>query len=217
MPTPDPQFAAIKINLPAASELHDRLQTFHRRAKELREFINSQRWGRLTMHVDRSNEDRPLIDGDIPEELVLEALYRRFRFFILEKERANFRRLLNLLSSASKSKPFQEFLRVERREFLKSNSLDFGFITAKAKLKAEDVMDFWFNAYYFHDQDPERENLVAFERVVTARGAKIVLFETVWHGARKVQNIAWLTRDSTPENPVAYLPLEKPAERSFKD
>jgi hypothetical protein len=202
------EFRSIKIEL-SSHELRARLEAFKRRASDLAEFMKEQKWGTLTSHVNRSDEHRPRIDGDVPNELALEGLYRRFRFFILNDESANYHRLLRLLSASSKCDEFQQFLKRERRDFLKSDSLDFGFITARAKYRAEEVLQFWFNAYYFHDEEVKREKLAVFEGIVSRRGAKVVLRETVFHGARKVRNMAWLVRDATPANPVVYLPVEK--------
>ena len=99
------------------------------------------------------------------------------------------------------------FIRVERKEFFRSHSLEFAFITANSKYRPEDVIDFWFNAYYFHDQEPERERLAAFESIVSPEGAKVLLWEAVWNSVLKIRNMAWLVREATPENPVVYVPL----------
>jgi hypothetical protein len=184
------------------------LEAFRRRAADLAQFIRAQHWGIQKIHVNRADEQRPRIDGSLPNELILDSLYRRFRIFILEGEPANYRRFLSLLSQASSDEWLQSFLRSERRNFLTSDTLDFAFITAESKYRAEEVMDFWFNAYYFHDQQVDRDKLTSFERIVSAEGARVVLWETVWKASMKIRNLAWLVRDATLENPVVYLPLQ---------
>jgi len=201
------RFDAVSIDLSSSPELRQRLEAFKRRAADLAGFIRTQKWGVQHIHVDRSNQHRPTVGGTLPNELMLEALYRRFRFFILNDEPANYRRLLRLLSASSNSKLLHRFLRVERKEFLTSDSLKFAFVTADSMYQPEKVINFWFNAYYFHDEEPERERLAAFERIVSPEGAKVLLWETVWNGALKVRNMAWLVRQATAENPVVYVPL----------
>lgn len=202
------EFQPITVDL-ASDDLRRRLEAFKRRAADLVQFMRAQHWGIQKIHVNRADEQRPRIDGSLPNELVLDSLYLRFRIFILEGEAANYRRFLSLLSQASANDRLQVFLRSERRNFLTSDTLDFAFVTAESKYRAEEVMDFWFNAYYFHDQPVDRDKLIAFERIVSAEGAKVVLWETVWKASMKIRNMAWLVRDATSENPVVYLPLEE--------
>jgi hypothetical protein len=171
-------FQPISIDLASSAELRERLEAFRRRATDLVKFIRGQPWGIQTINVNRSDEYRPRVSGTIPNELALDGLYRRFRFFILQKEPANYRRFLSLLSTASTSDLLHPFLRTHRKQFLTSDTLDFAFITARSKYRAEEIIDFWFNAYYFHDQQPEKEKLAAFQGIVSAEGAKVVLWET---------------------------------------
>ncbi len=192
----------------ASENLRQRLDAFRRRATDLVQFIRAQHWGIQTIHVNRADEQRPRIAGSLPNELVLDSLYRRFRFFILGNEAANYRRFLNLLSQSTSDDRLHVLLRSERQNFLTSDTLDFAFITARSKYRAEEVMDFWFNAYYFHDQQVDRDKLTDFESIVSAEGAKVVLWETVWKASMKIRNMAWLVRDATPENPIVYLPIE---------
>jgi len=44
--------------------------------------------------------------------------------------------------------------------------LEFAFITASTKYRLHEVVDFWFNAYYFHDEAQEQSKLARFERIV---------------------------------------------------
>jgi hypothetical protein len=201
------RFEKVEIDLSSSAELRMRLDSFTRRAANLTEFMKSQKWGIQSIHVDRSNQDQPWVHGTLPNELVLEGLYRRFRFFILNDEDSNYLRFLRLLSASSKNELHHRFLRLERKEFFQSHSLEFAFITANLKYHPEEVIDFWFNAYYFHDQEPERKKLATFESIVSAEGAKVLLWESVWNSALKVRNMAWLVREATPKNPFVYVPL----------
>ena len=201
------RFEKITIDLASSAELRARLESFKRRAADLTGFMRTQKWGVQQIHIDRSDQHRPRVDGTIPNALALEGLYRRFRFFILNNELANYHRFLRLLSVSSSNELLHMFIRVERKEFFRSHSLEFAFITANSKYRPEDVIDFWFNAYYFHDQEPERERLAAFESIVSPEGAKVLLWEAVWNSVLKIRNMAWLVREATPENPVVYVPL----------
>lgn len=200
------QFRQIKINL-AAHELQQRLESFQRRSADLTAFVGGQCWSIQTISIDRTNEHRPVVDGNLQDPLALEAMYRRFRFFILNDEPSNYFRLLKLLSAASNDELWHRHLRVERKGFFQSRSLDFAFITANEKYTPAEVINVWFNAYYFHDEAVEREKLAAFEKIVSRDGAKVLLWECVWNSIGKIKSMAWLLRDASPKNPVVYVPV----------
>lgn len=200
------EFRKIKIDL-SPLDLATRLESYKRRAADLSSFVKAQKWGIQHIHIDRTNEHRPKVQGTHINDLVLEGLYRRFRFFILNDEPANHYRLLRLLSAASEDELWHRHLRVERKEFFQSGSLEFAFIAARKKYRPDEVIDFWFNAYYFHDQNVERSRLEAFENIVSAEGAKALLWECVWNSVRKIRNLAWLAREATPNNPFVYVPV----------
>lgn len=201
------QFEVAAIDLGSCPELVKRLDAFKRRANDLLAFIRTQDWGAHFMRIDRTNQEKPLIIGSIPDDLALEGLYRRFRFFILHKEMAFYYRFNRLLSVSSDDELLHRFLRVEKREFLQSKLLDYAFVTSTMKYRGEDVVDFWFNAYYFHDREEERMKLAKFEQVVSSEGAKAILWQLVWDSTLKIRNMSYLIRDTTMDNPVMYVPV----------
>lgn len=202
-------FEKVEIALSSSEELQARLGAFRRRATDLNVFVQSQQWGTHNIHVDRSDQNRPKISGSQPDELALEALYRRFRFFILNDEDANYYRFIRLLSASSKNELLHKYLRLEKKNFFYEYSLEFAFITASTKYRPDEVIDFWFNAYYFHDQSTDRSKLATFESIVSSEGAKVVLWNCVWHSVRKIRNLAWLTRETTLQNPIVYVPVPR--------
>ena len=201
------QFKKVEIDLSSSDELQVRLDAFRRRATDINVFLQSRKWGAHSIHVDRSDQNRPIISGSQPDELALEALYRRFRFFILNDEDANYFRFIRLLSASCNSDLLHQFLRLEKKDFYYEYALEFAFITASTKYRPDEVINFWFNAYYFHDQSIDRSKLATFENVVSTEGAKVVLWNCVWHSVRKIRNLAWLTRETTLQNPIVYVPV----------
>lgn len=187
--------------------MEERVSSFKRKATDLCEFVSSQKWGQHSIHVDRSNENLPNITGSLPDELILEALYRRFRFFILNDEKANYFRLLNLISQSADSPLVHSFTKMYKKELFEERSLQFAFITAKSKYTPKEVINFWFNSYYFHDQEVDRVKLERFKGVVSDNGAKVVLFHAVWNAVRKVRNLNYLLRDTSGFNQHMYIPV----------
>lgn len=183
-----------------------RIATFTRRGRDLDEFIRSNHWGQHSMEIDRQNEHRPRISGSLPDESLLELLYRRFRFFILKREKSNYQRLQQLLSAATTSEVARSFLLVSRDEFLTNDALDFAFITAQRPYGPEEVIDCWFNAFYFHDNSKKGATLAEFRSVVSNNGAKVALWHTIWDASYRVRRLNWLLRDTNRKNATIYIP-----------
>jgi len=201
------EFVQVSLDLSSFKDMEDRINSFKRKATDLCEYVSTQKWGQHTIHVDRSDENIPSIKGSLPDDLMLESLYRRFRFFILNDEKANYFRLLNLLSQASDSALIHNYARISKKEFFEERSLQFAFITAKSKYQPKEVINFWFNSYYFHDQDEDRGKLDIFKSIVSDNGAKVVLFHAVWNAVLKVRNLNYLLRDTSIDNQKIHVPV----------
>jgi len=169
--------------------------------------MTTQNWGNHNYQISRNDRNSPVISGTQPEPLLAEAMYRRFRFFILNKEKANFYRLLRVLSSASSDDILHQLCRYLRRDFLADSPMDWAFKLADKKYTSEEVIDLWFNAYYFHDEEPKRKRLEQFEKVVTENGAKIALFHTVARAVYPIGHLNYLLRDTATESTEMYLPI----------
>lgn len=202
------EFIAVPIRLTHSPELQERILAFRRRADDLAEFIRSKKWGQHHVSIDRNDENSPKISGTLPDELILEGLYRRYRFFILNHEKSNYRRLVNLLSQNTDSERLQKYFRSVRREFLEEDILRAAFITARKKIRPEQVIDYWFNAYYFHGDEKKHEQLETFRQVMTDNGAKLALWHVVWRSALRVRNLAYLLRETSEEYPYVYMPKD---------
>ena len=199
------EFQKISIDMSKFQDMEERIDNFKRKATDLCEYVSSQEWGRHSININRKDQNKPTITGSLPNELLLESLYRRFRFFILNDEKTNYFRLIKMLSQSSTSPLIHRFTKVSKKEFFNEDSLQFAFITAETKYSAKEVIEFWFNSYYFHDQDEDRNKLQNFENIVSSNGAKVVLFHAVWNAVRKVRNLNYLLRDTSIKNQKMYI------------
>jgi len=199
------EFQKISIDMFRFQDLEERIDNFKRKATDLFEYVSSQDWGRHSININRKDQNNPTITGSLPNELLLESLYRRFRFFILNDEKTNYFRLINQISQSSQSSYLHMYAKISKKEIFNESSLRLAFITAETKYTAKEVINFWFNSYYFHDQPEDRKKLEIFENIVSGNGAKVVLFHAVWNAVRKVRNLNYLLRDTTINNQEMYI------------
>lgn len=201
------EFIPVLIHLNPGSDLFAQISAFQRQARELNEFIGSVKWGMQHSNVDRTNEHRPVITGSLPDDLVLEGLYRRYRFFILQKEKSNYRRLVNALSQSSESAFLHLYCRMAKKEFLEEDILKFAFLSSRSPVTPEELIDYWFNAYYFHDDRDKHEKLERFSGIVSDNGSKVALWHVVWNSTLRIKNFSYLLSDTSEENPQVHVPV----------
>ncbi len=200
-------FIEVSINGVVEKELWKRIERFHYRAEELNRFRSEINWGHFTSNVDRSDTKGPIISGSLPDKYVLEALYRRFRFFILEKEKANYRRLIKVLGSAVTDETARLFYKQERKEFLKTDIVDFAFISHEPRYSGDEILNLWFNAVYFHDEEEKIEKLVELENLISKNGAEVTLLHIVWDACNKIRNLNWLLTETSQNNAKIKVPI----------
>jgi hypothetical protein len=202
------RFDDVEINNDKLPTLFTHINFFQKRASDLVKFWRSVNWGTHSISVDRSDENAPKISGSLPKELELEGLYRRFRFLYHNNEKSNYFRILKLLSQSTRDPRFHAFCRQEKQSFYEEQSLEFAFITAQKKYKPEEIIDYWFNAYYFHDDENKIQELDALTDKIGEHGARIILYHTVHNCCIKVRNLNYLLSETSESNLVVKYPEE---------
>ena len=108
--------------------------------------------------VDRFDQNRPIISGTLPNESLITTFYSKYRHVYLTKETANFFKIAKSLSVASNSDLFTLYHRHHlKKAFYQEFLLKFAFIQSQTSFTPDQVIDIWFNAYFFHGQQKERE------------------------------------------------------------
>lgn len=198
----------INVNMDGVinESLWNNIERFCYRADLLNEFRSDIKWEFQQVHIDRSGLRGPEIRGSLPNELVLEGLYRRFRFFILNKENSNYRKLLKGLGRAVTSETARLFFKYSGKSFIKTDLVKFAFISHEPKYSEEEIIDIWFNAFYFHDEDEKVKKLENYQDIVSKNGAKVTLFHVVWGACNEARNLRWLLKDTSPNNLRVLIP-----------
>lgn len=201
------KYSTILIDGSVSNDIWERVDRFKYRAGVLSDFIKDRSWGVIQLHGDRESPNQPKIKGSIPDELELEGLYRRFRFFILNNEKSNYRRLLNLLGQAVTDDYARYYLKQERKTFLDNDFIRWVFNGTDDKYSEEEIIDMWFNACYFHDEQNKLVKLNVFKDMVQSNGAESALFFIVYEAWHKVRKLNYLLSETGPERPEIVIPI----------
>lgn len=199
------KFITIDLKKPD-DEFWELLESFKRKSSDLLEYFNSVKWGRLSVQI-YSNLEKPRIQGDLPDQIELEAFYRRFRFFILNNEKSNYKRFLNKLSKVTQNDLATLFVRYSKKEFSKCLAVDLAFQKASKKYTSEQIIDLLFNARYFHDDGPKAAKLSELESILSREGAEVSLFWAIWDSCKEIRSTSYLVSETTQINPKVKIPV----------
>lgn len=202
------KYKTLKLSDSGLPDLLVHIHFFKKRADDLIQFWLNTDWGRSEVSVDRTDETSVKISGNLPNELYLESLYRRFRFLYHNNEKSNYFRLLKLLSKSTDNKQFQLFCRNQKKTFYNEENLKFAFIASSQKYSPQQIIDYWFNAYYFHDDDGKISDLEALTNKVSENGARVVLYHTVRNCCIKIKYLNHLLSDTSEDNLTIKFPIE---------
>tara|TARA_R110002167_G_scaffold358703_1_gene574913 strand:- start:1555 stop:1857 length:303 start_codon:yes stop_codon:yes gene_type:complete len=94
-----------------------------------------------------------------------------------------------------------------KKEFLEEDILKFAFLSSRSPVTPEELIDYWFNAYYFHDDRDKHEKLERFSGIVSDNGSKVALWHVVWNSTLRIKNFSYLLSDTSEENPQVHVPV----------
>ncbi|WP_419226831.1 hypothetical protein [Alteromonas sp. OM2203] len=201
------EFELVKLSNSRNESLFEEIEEFKFRALDLCSFARNTKWGMFEYSVCRSDPERPTISGTLPNESLLTTFYSKYRHVYLLKEKANFFKIAKSLSVSSNSDLFTLYHRYHlKRSFYKEFLLKFAFIKSRTSFSPEQVIDIWFNAYFFHGQVKEREKLRTLEYLVSEQGAKVALWQTIWQSHLVVGELMQNLDDTTKDYPYMKVP-----------
>ncbi len=141
------------------------IETYNRRVAELidaREMLEPKR---ITMKIHRPSPGKFESEGNFPDKVQLINFYRLFRLFVLNNEDSNFFRVANIVSKNSPNDSIRAYIEAIRKQWHSSTEDDLLTWLGREHLAVEDLIDPWFNAYYFHsdkDKEPVLDELVDY-------------------------------------------------------
>lgn len=113
-----------------------------------------------------------------------------FRFFYLQKERTHLRKVLKLLGKYTTTEEGRAALKMLGRQwddclFAKAMNVEWN----NKKLTSAMLLDLWFNAYYFHQDDNKEKELKELVGVFSEGFAKYMLLDAAFEAAKVVYRV----------------------------
>lgn len=182
-----------------------RLATFKRRALALIETRDKLKLGQMSGSFW---EDDGCYDGDVslPDETKLKALFMDFRFFFLEKEPANCRRIADMLAKNGDNELITLFIKYIKKEWDSSFLKDGWFRYKERNLSSKEVINLWFNAHYFHSDHEKEQQLKELNLVLSDGVSRFILVMCVLDAGHSIKNLYHLIKNTDNDNLVMQIP-----------
>lgn len=121
-----------------------------------------------------------------PEEQIAEFLMA-FRFFYLQDEQTHFLKILSILgkhAAQAEGRKFLKMMKVKWHQALFGNALQMKI--GSKRMTASLVIDLWFNAHYFHSDEPKEAELEKLKKILTPDFAKFMLLNALYESAKLI-------------------------------
>lgn len=165
---------------------------FLKRAKEISKTkIVSAPQSNISMKINGKAGEPIKFSVILPEEELLRSFYMSFRFFYLQKEDANFLRLINILKRKAENDLAVKYLNQIRDQWtgaLSRQQMQFRF--NNTELTPNLLMDLWFNSHYFHDDDVKENKLGIMKTVLTNDVCRFLLVDAVYEATKAILKLA---------------------------
>lgn len=174
-----------------------KIRIFFKRAKEISKTkIFSAPQNNISLKINGKAGEPIKFSVILPDEELLRSFYMAFRFFYLQKEDANFLRLINILKRKAENDLAVKYLNLLRDQWtgaLSRQQIQLRF--NDTELKPNLLMDLWFNSHYFHDDDTKENKLGIMKTVLTNDVCRFLLADAVYEATKAVLKLGEALKD----------------------
>lgn len=166
---------------------HRRIEVFKRRVAQLAQVpIIKEGRAQISAKIRGEVGKGVTIGVTLPPETDLRALYMAFRFFYLQKEPANFLRIVNILRRHAKDHNTITYLDNLKKQwngsFMKQIEITAGGRTLTPSL----LVDLWFNAHFFHSDENKESELNSLLEIIGQDFGLFLLTDAVYEASKAV-------------------------------
>ncbi len=168
---------------------------FRKRAEEFFECkLFTEGPKKITLNLEYTKEQGGSTTVVLPEEHLLKEFYMTFRFFYLEKEPANFNKVINIIKRAARNDTINKFMGHLNKQYTGALSREqvfrVGIVGTKGKeITAKLLLDLWFNAHYFHSDEEKEKDLKLLNDILGTEFSRYLLANSVFEASRAIKRL----------------------------
>lgn len=183
-----PPIAGIEWQL--TDDEHRRITVFKRRAAQLAEapLIKEGR-AQISAKIKGEQDKGVNIEVTLPPETDLRTLYMAFRFFYLQKEPANFLRIVNILKQHTKDPKTIAYLDYLKKQWRGLLQKPITIVAGDRTLTPSLLIDLWFNAYFFHSDENKELELNRLLQITGHDFGLFLLTDAVYEASKAVLSL----------------------------
>lgn len=138
-------------------------------------------------------------EGDLPPDEDIFAILHRLRPFILQKERANFYRIVKMLSRHLDDAIARAVLKRQRdlysgKDFQEQLTIQWQSESQRVVVNAEETVMKWLNAYEYHQDEQKRQEIEEIDRLLPRGAPRAIFVSMLLDKIKAIINVAVLIR-----------------------
>lgn len=169
---------------------HRRITVFKRRATQLAQVpLIKAGHAKISAKIRGEEGKGVSIHVTLPPENDLRTLYLAFRFFYLQREPANFLRIVNILRRQTKDPDTINYFEGLKKQWNGSLRKQIEIVAGRRKLTPSLLIDLWFNAYYFHSNENKELELNRLLKITGRDFGRFLLTDAVYEASKAVLSL----------------------------
>ena len=182
------------------------IELFRRRFEILWDNLKDLRLGNFNASISKNSDGTFEVNSTLPKIHRLKGFYTDYRHFYLQNEKTNIFKIMKYLTSLSDSREYHNFIKQEKKKY-KSDFIENNWLNIQGKiLTTNEVLDLWFNAEIFHNDDNKVKRLNIIRKLMNEDLWKFIVFMAVYDTSLIIRNIHWSQKDLSENNLFVKMP-----------
>ena len=200
------KFVRIPINI-SVNKIDWRLiDLFRKRFEILWDNLHDLKLNNFTASIQKKSDGTYDGDSTIPTVHRLKGLYADYRHFYHQNERTHIFKLMNYLKSLTDASDYHDFIKKQKSNY-KSSFIENNWLNIDGKrLNTAEVLDLWFNAEIFHDDEEKTNRLSRIRTSISENLWKYIVFIATYDTSLIIRNVHWSQSELSKNNLYLLMP-----------
>lgn len=191
MRTISKRYISIPLKIKAKEVNWELLELFRKRFDLLWNNLRDLKLENISANIHKLPDGTYDGNSSIPNDYRLKGFYTDYRHFYLQNERTNIFKIMKYLSSLTDLKDYHNFIKKEKDNY-KSSFIENNWLNINSKrLNTAEVLDLWFNAEIFHNDENKMNRLNQVRNTMTPDLWKFIVFMAAYDTSLIIRNIHW--------------------------
>ena len=203
------KFVRIPLNINSEKIDWELIELFRKRFEILWDNLHDLKLGNFSANIHKKTDGTYEGNSTLPNAHRLKGFYTDYRHFYHQNERTHIFKLMKYLKSLTDSKDYHDFIKNEKNDY-KSSFIENNWLNIDSKrLNTAEVLDLWFNAEIFHDDEVKMNRLNRVRSSMSENLWKFIVFMAAYDTSLIIRNIHWSQSELSKNNLYLLMPNKR--------